>query len=49
MGSGQTAIAAIKTNRNYVGYDVNEEYVNLAQRRIKEFVVVFHAPKLFDF
>jgi len=49
MGSGQTAIAAIKTNRNYVGYDINDEYVDLAQRRIKEFVVVFHAPKLFDF
>lgn len=37
MGSGQTAIAAIKTNRHYVGYDIDEEYIKLASRRIKEF------------
>jgi len=38
MGSGQTAIAAIKTGRHYVGYEINEEYVELAERRIKEFL-----------
>lgn len=48
IGSGQTAIAAIKTKRQYVGYDINEEYVKLAERRIKEFSTVFNAPKLFD-
>ncbi|MFX0182674.1 MAG: DNA-methyltransferase [Candidatus Hodarchaeota archaeon] len=37
MGSGQTAIAAIKTNRRYVGYDINEKYVELAEQRINEF------------
>jgi len=26
MGSGQAAIAAIKTSRHYVGYDISEEY-----------------------
>ena len=36
MGSGQTAIAAIKANRHYVGYDINEEYVRLAERRIRQ-------------
>jgi len=36
MGSGQAAIAAIKANRHYVGYDINQEYVKLAQRRIRE-------------
>ncbi len=36
-GSGQTAIAAIKTNRRYVGYEINEEYVKLAENRINEF------------
>lgn len=35
MGSGQTAIAAIKTGRYYIGYEINEEYVNLAERRIQ--------------
>jgi site-specific DNA-methyltransferase (adenine-specific) len=46
IGSGQTAIASIKTRRHYVGYDVNEEYVKLAIRRIKEFSSTFNAPKL---
>jgi len=35
MGSGQTAIAAIKTGRYYIGYEINEEYVKLAERRIQ--------------
>ena len=47
--SGQAAIAAIKTRRHYVGYDINEEYVKLAERRIKEFFLTFNAPKLFEF
>ncbi len=38
MGSGQTAIAAIKTKRHYVGYEIEEEYVKLAERRIKKAV-----------
>jgi len=49
IGSGQTAIAAIKTKRHYVGYDINEEYVKLAEKRIKEFSLDFNAPKLFEF
>ena len=34
MGSGQTAIAAVKTGRHYVGYEVDGEYVRLAEKRI---------------
>jgi site-specific DNA-methyltransferase (adenine-specific) len=49
MGSGQTAIAAIKTRRHYVGYDINEEYVKLAEKRIKEFSLTYNAPKLCGF
>ncbi|MCK4278810.1 MAG: site-specific DNA-methyltransferase [Desulfurellaceae bacterium] len=48
IGSGQAAIAAIKTNRRYVGYDIDEGYVKLAERRIKEFSLEFKSPKLFD-
>ena len=47
VGSGQTAIAVIKTKRHYVGYDINPEYVKLAERRVKEFSSSFNAPKLF--
>ena len=35
MGSGTTAIAALQSERNYVGYDTNAEYIELANRRIK--------------
>jgi len=34
MGSGSTAIAAIKSGRKYIGYDNNPEYVKLAEGRI---------------
>ena len=36
MGSGTTAIAAIKNNRNFIGYEINEEYINLANNRIEK-------------
>jgi len=49
IGSGQAAIAAIKTNRHYVGYDIDKEYVKLAERRIRDFLLGFKSPKLFDF
>ena len=49
MGSGQTAIAAMKTGRHYVGYEVGEEYVKLAERRIREFALDLGSPELFDF
>jgi len=38
MGSGQTAIAAAKTKRHYVGYEIDEGYVKLAERRINDFL-----------
>lgn len=47
MGSGQTAIAAVKTHRHYIGYDINEGYVNLANRRVREFSLAFNATRLF--
>jgi site-specific DNA-methyltransferase (adenine-specific) len=36
MGSGQTALAAKKAGRKYVGYEVNAEYLSLATKRIQE-------------
>jgi site-specific DNA-methyltransferase (adenine-specific) len=35
MGSGTTAVAAKKVKRNFIGYDINEEYIELANARIK--------------
>lgn len=34
IGSGTTAIAALRTGRHFIGYDNKEEYVNLANKRI---------------
>jgi site-specific DNA-methyltransferase (adenine-specific) len=36
MGSGSTALAAVRTGRHFVGYDTDEGYVALAGRRIAE-------------
>ena len=38
MGSGQTALAALRAGRRYVGYDTDDDYVRLADRRILAFL-----------
>lgn len=38
MGSGTTAIACIKTNRNYIGIELDENYYNVAKNRINEHI-----------
>ncbi|MCL1929255.1 MAG: site-specific DNA-methyltransferase [Treponema sp.] len=35
MGSGTTAVVAKKTRRNFIGYDINDEYIKLANNRVK--------------
>jgi len=35
IGSGTTAIAALETDRHYVGYELNPEYAELARQRIQ--------------
>lgn len=35
MGSGTTAVAAVRTHRQYVGYETDESYVLLAKERVK--------------
>ena len=34
MGSGTTALAAISTNRHFIGFEVSEEYCKVANNRI---------------
>jgi modification methylase len=48
MGSGQTAIAAVRGQRRYVGYEIEADYLRLAQRRVKQFIREFMAPNLLD-
>ena len=35
-GSGSTLIAAIQSKRNYIGFEIDEEYYNITKQRIKE-------------
>lgn len=35
IGSGTTAIACINTNRNYIGFELDEEYYKAARERIE--------------
>jgi site-specific DNA-methyltransferase (adenine-specific) len=46
MGSGQTAIAALKSKRFYIGYEIVQEYVELAQKRIETFLNCQNSKKL---
>ena len=48
MGSGSTAIAALKGNRRYLGYEIEADYVRLAEKRIKQFILEFKSPNLLD-
>ena len=36
MGSGTTAIACINTNRNYIGFELDKKYFDIANKRIEE-------------
>jgi site-specific DNA-methyltransferase (adenine-specific) len=44
IGSGTTAISALKSERKFVGYDISEEYINLANNRIQPYLsqIKFH-------
>lgn len=46
MGSGSTALAALKTSRYYVGYEIDPGYVRLAEQRIKQRCMGSFAPQL---
>jgi DNA modification methylase len=34
MGSGTTAMVAMQNNRNFIGFELNPEYIKLAKKRI---------------
>ena len=49
IGSGQTAIAALKSQRIYIGYEIESTYVDLANKRISEFSETLRKKKLDTF
>jgi site-specific DNA-methyltransferase (adenine-specific) len=44
VGSGSACIAALKAKRHYVGYDIDKNYVKLAETRIKQYIENHSAP-----
>ena len=38
MGSGTTGVAAVKTNRNFIGIELSEDYFKIAEGRINSAV-----------
>lgn len=44
MGSGQTAIAALRTGRHYVGYDTERKYIELSRKRIADIISSMRRP-----
>ena len=36
MGSGTTALAAKKARRNYIGYELNQNYIDMANERLAQ-------------
>ena len=36
MGSGSTGVACLNTNRNFIGIELDEDYFNIAKKRIEE-------------
>ena len=40
LGSGTTAIAALKSDRNFIGWEINEEYKTVAEKRINDFAIL---------
>ncbi len=41
MGSGTTAIVARKLNRSYVGFELNSDYVSIANKRLRKELGIF--------
>lgn len=48
MGSGTSAIAAIKEKRHYIGIDKEEKYVQLAKRNVEKYLSQATQMTLFD-
>ena len=38
MGSGSTGVACVNTNRNFIGFELEENFFNIAEKRIAEAV-----------
>lgn len=42
MGAGTTALVASKLNRNFIGFELNKDYIKIAQKRLQSILGVFN-------
>jgi site-specific DNA-methyltransferase (adenine-specific) len=45
MGSGSTCVAAVNTNRHYIGFELDEKYFDIACKRLSETTIVTLNPE----
>lgn len=51
MGSGSTGVAAIETNRKFIGYELNNHYFDISKSRIESALksgIPYQRPRLLD-
>lgn len=48
MGAGSTAVAAVRTGRRFVGYDISEEYCSWARERVSQEMAALRAAEVQD-
>jgi len=36
MGAGTTALVSRKLNRNYIGFELNKDYISIATKRLHD-------------
>ncbi|MBE0523999.1 MAG: site-specific DNA-methyltransferase [Methanosarcinales archaeon] len=48
VGSGTTCLAAIKDGRHFIGYDISNEYVDLANKRVRQYISQKSQKTLFE-
>lgn len=47
MGSGTTAVAALETGRQYIGYEIKKQFVQFARKRVSEATEAGRTPDLY--
>ena len=48
MGGGTTAVAAINNNRNFIGFEMDEKYFEIAKNRVEKALEEKNQPNLFN-
>ena len=50
MGSGSTAVGALRQSCEYIGFDIDTDYIDFAEHRIKVLTEELNSPSnlLFD-